>query len=44
MSGLLASGKLAQGALQPIEINLEKEWGVHYDPNAWMLHEVARET
>jgi hypothetical protein len=35
---------VVQGAPQPIEINLEKDLGVYYDPNVWMLHEVARET
>ena len=32
---------VVQGALQPIEIDLEAGQGVYYDPNVWMQHRLA---
>jgi hypothetical protein len=28
------------GALNPVEINLEKDEGVYIEPNVWMVHEL----
>jgi len=33
---------VVQGALQPIEIDLESGQGVYYDPNVWMQHRLAK--
>ena len=33
---------VVQGALQPIEIDLESDRGVYYDPNVWMQHRLAK--
>jgi GNAT superfamily N-acetyltransferase len=30
------------GALNPIEINVEKDEGVYVEPNVWMVHEIER--
>jgi hypothetical protein len=30
------------GALNPIEINVEKEEGVYIEPNVWIVHEVGQ--
>jgi hypothetical protein len=36
------SGKyVVTGALNPIEINLEKDEGVYIEPNVWIVHEVS---
>jgi hypothetical protein len=29
------------GALNPIEINVEKDEGVYIEPNVWIVHEVG---
>jgi hypothetical protein len=28
------------GALNPMEMNLEKDEGVYSEPNVWMVHEI----
>ena len=31
---------IIEGALNPIEIDIEKDEGVYIEPNVWIVHEV----
>jgi hypothetical protein len=31
---------VVSGALNPIEVNIEKDQGVYIEPNVWMVHEI----
>jgi len=32
---------VVEGALEPIQVDLEKDQGLYIEPNVWMIHDVA---